>query len=157
MTKARRPGLIVATALKRKYGELKGRDAYLFADHAAIRADMAHVGAVLAMFDPGADLAAIPARRPKKPNGGRWTRTALGILKRANRPLKAYELARLVMSELGVPPRPRDAVLNRMRLAVVARAAGGAGLGAVGRETATMGRAAGLGACSVGLKGWRVA
>jgi len=104
MTKARRPGLIVATALKRKYGELKGRDAYLFADHAAIRADMAHVGAVLAMFDPGADLAAIPARRPKKPNGGRWTRTALGILKRANRPLKAYELARLVMSELGVPP-----------------------------------------------------
>jgi len=32
MTKARRPGFIVATALKRKYGELKGSDAYLFAD-----------------------------------------------------------------------------------------------------------------------------
>jgi hypothetical protein len=104
MTSARRPNLYVIAALKRKYGEAKGRAGYLLEDRAKLRTNMDHLAAVLAMFDPATDLAAIPAKRPYKPARGRWNRTALSILRKANRPLKAYEIARLVMSQQGVAP-----------------------------------------------------
>lgn len=104
MTKARRPNLYVIAALKRKYGERRGEFAGrdMLTDCERIKTDMAHLGAVLAMFEPGVNLAAIRPWRPYKPHRGRWSRTALDILQRANRPLRAYELARLVMSEQGM-------------------------------------------------------
>ena len=109
MTKARRPNLYVIAALKRKYGERKGefsaRD--MLTDCERIKSDMAHLGAVLAMFEPGVNLAAIRPWRPYKPHRGRWSRTALDILRKATRPLRAYELARLVMSAHGVAPDRR--------------------------------------------------
>ncbi len=64
---------------------------------------MGHLGAVLAMFEPDVDLAAIRVIRPYKPARGRWNRTALEILRKANHPLKAFELARLSLCQ-GVPP-----------------------------------------------------
>jgi hypothetical protein len=107
--KARRPNLYVILALKRRYGRCKGELAAgdLFTDRERILADMGHLGAVLAMFEPDIDLAAIPTIRPYKPNRGRWSRTALSILRKADHPLKAFELARLVMVAQGVAPDRR--------------------------------------------------
>jgi hypothetical protein len=102
MTRARRPNLYVINALTRRYAKAKGEMQGLLCDREAVRADMAHLGAVLGMFEPGIDLAAIRPQRPYKARRGRWTRTALDILKKANRPLKARELARLVMSRHGI-------------------------------------------------------
>ena len=101
--KARRPYLYVINALRLKYGRLKG----LLAANAGsnqLASDLAHVGAVLLMFDPGADLDAIPVRRPYKPHRERWSWTALRILRTADRPLRARELARMVMVAQGVDP-----------------------------------------------------
>jgi hypothetical protein len=126
MTRARRPNLYVVTALKRRYGRCKGALAGgdLFTDREAIRADMGHLGAVLVMFEPGVDLDAIPATRPYKARRGRWNRTALAILRKANRPLKAFELARLVMSEQGIAPDRRTMATVAYSLqAVLARLA----------------------------------
>lgn len=69
----RRPNLYVIAALKRKYGERKGEFAArdMLTDCERIRADMAHLAAVLAMFEPGVNLAAIrplpPLQAPQRP------------------------------------------------------------------------------------------
>jgi hypothetical protein len=101
--KARRPNLYVIAALRRKYGQLLGVQAHGDLGHNQVADDLAHVGAVIAMFDPQMDLAAIPPIRPYKPHRERWSRTALRILRKAQRPLRARELARMVMREHGVP------------------------------------------------------
>ena len=122
MTKARRPNLYVIAALRRRYAKSKGELGDLFCDRERIKADMAHLGAVLVMFAPDADLAAIRPIRPYKAQGRRWSRTALDILRTANRPLKAFELARLVMSRQGVAPDRRTMMTIAYSLqAVLAR------------------------------------
>jgi hypothetical protein len=102
MTRARRPNLYVVAALTKRYARAKGQLGDLLADREAIKADLAHLGAVLAMFEPGIDLVGIPPTRPYKPARGRWNRTAMEALRKANHPLKAFELARMVMSQPGV-------------------------------------------------------
>ncbi|HEY8004165.1 MAG TPA: hypothetical protein VIE16_08055 [Phenylobacterium sp.] len=101
--KARRPYLYVIRALREKYGKLKGLLAASPGSN-QLASDLAHVGAVLAMFDPDADLDAVPVIRPYKPSRERWSRTALRILRTADRPLRARELARMVMVAQGVDP-----------------------------------------------------
>jgi hypothetical protein len=82
----------VVTALRRKYAELKGKgDAET----------MAHVGATILLFDPAQDLAAIAAIRPYKSDRDHWSRTALDILRKAQEPLSAPDLARRVIETLG--------------------------------------------------------
>src|SRR3984957_3871397 len=93
--KARRPNLYLVMALKRRYGQAKGA-------HDAAAVD--HLGAVILMFEPGADLAAIPSIRPYKAHRERWSRTALHVLRTANAPMRARELARRVMALPGVDP-----------------------------------------------------
>src|SRR5258708_38445348 len=94
MTKARRPNLYLVMALRRRYGQAKG---------AGNASDVEHLGAVILMFEPGADLAAIAPIRLYKPHRERWSRTALHILRTANAPMRARELARRVMAEHGGP------------------------------------------------------
>jgi len=133
MTKARRPNACVIAALKRRYGQCKGQSGDLFADRERIRGDMGHLAAVLVMFEPDIDLAAIRTIRPYKPVRGRWNRTALEILRKTNHPLKAFELARLVMSAQGVAPDRRtlcsigyslQAVLSRLEAGGLVKATG---------------------------------
>ena len=50
---------------------------------------------------------AIRVIRPYKPVRGRWNGTALELLRKANHPLKAFELERIVMSAQGVAPDRR--------------------------------------------------
>jgi hypothetical protein len=103
MTRAARPNLYFTGILRRRYGQLKGLALDLLQDRARIAADMEHVGAVLLMFDPAADLDQIAAIRPYKPARGRWNRDAMKVLREANCPLTAIELARRVIALRDVP------------------------------------------------------
>jgi hypothetical protein len=98
MTVARRPHLYLTGALRKKYAQLKGLAGDLLSDQAAIARDMEHLGAVILMFDPSEDLAAIAPIRPYKPMRGRWNRDALKVLREANRPMTVVELARRVIA-----------------------------------------------------------
>lgn len=91
-------------ALKRAYGERLGRAADLLADRERLKAELAHLAAVMRMFDPGIDVAAIPGIRPHRPDRGRWNRTALKILREANAPMRGRDLARRVMLAQGLDP-----------------------------------------------------
>ena len=110
MTRPRRPNLYLTGALRRKYGQLLGEARDLLADRPRIKADLEHVGAVLRMFDPDADLAAITPIRPYKARRGRWNRTALKILREANAPMRGRDLARRVMLAHGLEPDFRTMV-----------------------------------------------
>ena len=71
MTRAARPDLYFTGILRRKDAQLKGLAGDLLSDQARITRDMEHVGAVLLMFDPAADLDTIAPIRPYKPARGR--------------------------------------------------------------------------------------
>lgn len=90
----------VLTGLRRRYALTLG----------AIRSgvdraqDLAHLGAVITMFNPGEDLSAIVAVRPHRPDRGHWVAKALTVLRTANAPLSAREIARRIMAADGIPP-----------------------------------------------------
>ena len=103
--KARRPYLYVSLALKRKHGQLRGLLKWnALADREAIAAEIAHVEAVLRMFEPDVDLAAISIIRPYKVERERWLPTVLQILRTADHPMRAREIARRVMRLHGLEP-----------------------------------------------------
>lgn len=56
MGRARRPHLYVVNALTKRYAKVKGQLGDLLSDREAVKSDLAHLGAVLEMFDPGIDL-----------------------------------------------------------------------------------------------------
>lgn len=64
--------------------------------------DLAHLAAVIRMVAPDTDLAAIPPVRPYRPQRHTWSRTALDIVQREGRAMKALELARRVIAHEGV-------------------------------------------------------
>lgn len=87
----------VLFALRRKYAERLGA-----ADHAALD----HLAPVIRMFSPGEDLAAIKPVRPQANHkggaGAVWLRAGLDILRTANEPLSARQIATRIMSERGL-------------------------------------------------------
>lgn len=89
------------SALKRRYGQALGMRRL---EPVQAEADLAHLRAVIFMFNPAEDLAAIRPIRPYKVDRERWNRTVLTILKAADRPLRAMELARLVLVAHGIDP-----------------------------------------------------
>jgi len=94
----------VLSALKRRYAHVLGAD--------PASPDLVPLAAVIRMFNPAEDLAAIRAVRRYKANRERWNLTALRILRGANRPLKTRELARMVMQAHGVPLDDERALLS---------------------------------------------
>ena len=82
----------VVSALRRKYAELTG---------AGDTENAATIGAALLLFDPAYDVASIPPLRPYKVDREHWSRTALDILRKAQKPLSAPDLARMVIEALG--------------------------------------------------------
>jgi len=85
----------VVTALCRKYAELKG---------VGDAEGMVHISGALRIFGSTVDLDALLPIRPYKPNRELWTRTGLAILRKSDRPMRVFELARMIMAELGVQP-----------------------------------------------------
>jgi len=86
----------VVSALKRKYGLLKGELQYTApVDPEPLMRDIGHVGAVILMFSPTEVLTAIRPIRPRR---------ALGILRTERRAMTARALARRLLAAEGIPP-----------------------------------------------------
>ena len=68
--------------------------------------DLAHLGAVIRMFAPEADVEAIkPIRGWTNRRGGnptKWARLALDILRQASAPMTSREITRRIMREEGL-------------------------------------------------------
>lgn len=96
----------VLSALKRRYAVTLGQSATNPASN-ALADDLAHLGAVILMFSPCEDLAAIAPIRPHRPDRGHWSRDAIRALKAADGPLRAYDIARMVMATQGIDPSDR--------------------------------------------------
>jgi hypothetical protein len=67
--------------------------------------DLVHLAAVIRMFSPDEDLSAIKPKRPYRGKGSTWMRDALNILRTANEPKTAVELARAIAALHGVTDR----------------------------------------------------
>lgn len=89
----------VLFALKRRYAQALGM---VRIEGAWAETDLAHLAAVIRMFNADEDLTAIRPIRAYKQGRERWHRTVWRILKAADRPLRARELARLVMDAHGI-------------------------------------------------------
>lgn len=94
----------VIIGLRRKYAELKGRVRYTADcwDEGTLES-VRQVGCVLRLFSPGEDLSAIKPKRPYKGARARhWTRSAMDVLRRANGPLTARQIANRIAKDQGI-------------------------------------------------------
>lgn len=89
----------VLFALKAKYARLSGAIA---AGHDRAD-DLAHVAAVIHMFNPAEDLSAIRPIRPYPESRDRWRRPALALLREANEPMTARDIAKRLLAAQGLP------------------------------------------------------
>jgi hypothetical protein len=98
----------VLSALRAKYDELLGRLRQSRRDAARIQDDLDHVAGAIRLFDPDWDRGSAKARRPRRPS--RWTRPKEGVrlyldvLREADRPLTAIEIAERALRIGGYPP-----------------------------------------------------
>ncbi len=88
----------VLSALKRQYGKTLG----LIRAGEACGDDLAHLIAVIAMFNPDEDLTAIKPVRPYPADRGRWTVDALDLLKHEGVAMSARAVARRLLTERGM-------------------------------------------------------
>jgi hypothetical protein len=105
----------VVSALVAKRAELAGQIQALDKQVAQLRADLVHVDAVLRMFAPTADPAAIPAKRPYRRRrwfkNGELPRRILDTLRGSEMPLSAAEIAGRVMVAKGLDADDADTLL----------------------------------------------
>jgi hypothetical protein len=88
----------VVTALERKYVRLLGFQMRLRQRSLSLVADLEHIEAVIRLFDPAWDKASVKPVAPKFPSRwrkkGEGVRAAFTVIKAAQRPLSATEIAR---------------------------------------------------------------
>ena len=99
----------VVAALKDKRAELSGNIADLEKRIGQHRADLLHVDAVLRLFAPDFELAAIPPKTVRQPSGwfrpGELARMVLEVLRAAPAPLSIREITAQVMERRGLDPQ----------------------------------------------------
>src|SRR3954452_4304143 len=98
----------VVAALKDKRAELSGGIADLEKRIGQQRADLLHVDAVLRLFAPDFEPAAIPPKAVRQPSGwfrpGELARMVLEVLRAAPAPLSIREITAQVMERRGLDP-----------------------------------------------------
>jgi hypothetical protein len=96
----------VLFALRHRYARVLGTLVAQAGDPIKLTADLAHLAAVLRMFSPREDVAAIAPVRPWKRRRGSgratWTLAALDVLRTANEPLTTRQIARRIADRRGV-------------------------------------------------------
>jgi hypothetical protein len=96
----------VVSALKAKRAELAGEIGAAEKQIAQLRADLVHLDATLRLFDPAAEPAAIPARRPYRRrrwfSDGELPRRILDTLRTSQEPLSASVVTARVMAAKGL-------------------------------------------------------
>jgi hypothetical protein len=102
---------IIVTTLERKYAHLLGCQKRLRYPSLSLAADLAHIEAVVRLFDPSWDKAGvrpvIPSTLSRWGKKGLGMRTAIEILKRADTPLTTRKIATQVLERLGLPKPDR--------------------------------------------------
>ena len=95
----------VLSALRGKYAELMGQLRVLERDTERLRVDLDHVECTMRLFD--ADVELPTGKRPRKANRwsvqGNGTRSALEVLRDADRPLTAHEITLEAMRRAQMP------------------------------------------------------
>jgi hypothetical protein len=99
----------VVAALRDKRAELSGGIADLEKRIGQHRADLLHVDAVLRLFAPDLEPAAIPSKAVRQPSGwfrpGELARMVLDVLRTAPAPLSVREITAQVMERRGLDPQ----------------------------------------------------
>lgn len=102
----------VVTALERKYARLFGCQIRLRQPSLSLAADLEHIEAVIRLFDPAWDKASVKPVAPKFPSRwrkkGEGVRAAFTVIKAAQRPLSATEIAREAFVVAGMVPPCND-------------------------------------------------
>lgn len=102
--KARRPNANVISGLVRKYARMLGR--LRVADTAtesdAMWTEMAHMEAVIRIFDPSIDPWNIRPVRHSRSGRSRYLRDAITILRQVGEPMSARDLARCILADRGI-------------------------------------------------------
>lgn len=97
---------LVLSGLKRKYAHTLGLQIVHEGDPERLACELAHLVAVILMFNPDQDFGTIKPIRPWSNRRGRagrpWTVMALDVLRTANVPLTTREIARRVAIADGV-------------------------------------------------------
>lgn len=108
----------VVTALIAKYAELSGRQKACEKEAAAIREYLKHLEITLSLFKEGVDVAGILPKQQYNRNPmlkkGEGIREAYSILRTANEPMTAYELAVRILSARGIK-EPSKAMVQNLR------------------------------------------
>jgi hypothetical protein len=104
---------IVVSVLERKYARLLGCQLRLRRPSLSIAVDLAHIEAVVRLFDPAWNKAVVKPIAPKLPS--RWrkkgagVRMALDVVKKVGQPLTATEIAHATYLASGMePPSPLE-------------------------------------------------
>jgi hypothetical protein len=105
----------VHSGLVKRRAELAGEAEAIRARLAAIAADLGHLDAVIRMFDPEFDLAAIRPKRAR-PDGaagrGEMSRAVLDVLRSAAEPMTTAAVTAAVMAAKGMDTGDRRAALR---------------------------------------------
>jgi hypothetical protein len=110
----------VVGVLRKKRAEIFGRIIGLEKELRQQRADMKHVDATLRLFAPSQSLSK-PSARPFWPRRGEGSRLVLGVLRDAEKPLTAGEIAEQLLAGKpagAVPARARDALDKTVQAAL---------------------------------------
>jgi hypothetical protein len=102
----------VLSALQARYRRVKGEIVALDSQTTQLRTDLAHIEAVIRMFQEDWRAENADAVAPRKPS--RWDRrgqgiqTALVVLRQATEPMTAREIVLAVWERTGQPAPPKD-------------------------------------------------
>jgi len=100
----------VVNTLEAKYARLLGCQNRLRRPSRSIAADLAHIEAVIRLFDPAWDKAAVKPIAPRFPSRwqskGEGVRAAIEAVRQADRPLSATEIAQAAYRICGREPPP---------------------------------------------------
>ncbi len=105
----------VLSGLIRKRADLSGEANTLTARLAAISSSVAHLDAVIGLFDPSFDLASIRPKRQRDPSAakpGEISRLVLDVLRDAAEPIGTPALTAMLMQARGLDVNDRAAYRN---------------------------------------------
>ena len=90
------------TALRRRYAHTLGELRAMKPQCEKLREDLAHLAAVIRMFQPTSNLAAIPSIKPQAPKRNSYLPQALTILRLADAPMTTREIAKRMLTLRGI-------------------------------------------------------
>lgn len=104
----------VVLALRERYARMAGELQACKVKERHLIVGMRHVAAVLRLYREDEDVEAIkpikPMVRPRWATGAAWSQIALDVLRTANGPMTAGEVAAQVMTRCGLDPADRKAL-----------------------------------------------